>query len=301
MMHQIAQHLSEYECFFTPYYADGLVGYAAKKGWASFSVLGGPMKRSTETYLEEHGLPIDRRGASNDYDLVLTGSDLLIQKNIKDKKIILVQEGMTDPENLMYHLVKWFKLPRFLASTSTTGLSNAYQRFCVASEGYKELFTRKGADPAKIIVTGIPNFDNAIQYLDNPFPYRHYVLVATSDARETFKFDNRKRFIKRALNIADGRQVIFKLHPNENVKRATKEILSLAPDALIFTEGNTNHMVANCDVLVTQYSSVVYIGLALGKEVYSYFDLAMLKKLLPIQNGGTSAKKIANLCKEYLD
>ncbi len=301
MMHQIAQHLSDYECFFTPFYADGLVGYAAKRGWANFSILGGPMKQSTEAYLEQYRLPIDRGGASHSYDLVLTGSDLLIQKNIKNKKIILVQEGMTDPENLMYHLVKWFKLPRFFASTSTNGLSNAYHRFCVASEGYKELFTRKGADPSKIVVTGIPNFDNAIQYLDNPFPYRHYVLVATSDARETFKWDNRKRWIKQALKIANGRQVIFKLHPNEKVKRATQEILSLAPEALIFPDGNTNHMIANCDVLITQYSSVVYIGLALGKEVHSYFDLKMLKRLLPIQNGGTSAKRIADLCKEVLD
>lgn len=301
MMHQIAQHLSEYECFFTPYYADGLVGYAVKRGWANFSILGGPMKQLTDTYLEEHGLQIDRGGVRNHYDLVLTGSDLLIQKNIRNKKIILVQEGMTDPENLMYYLVKWFKLPRFLASTSTNGLSNAYQRFCVASEGYKELFTRKGADPDKMVVTGIPNFDNAIQYLNNPFPYRHYVLVATSDARETFKWDNRKRFIKQALEIADGRPLIFKLHPNEKKERATREILALAPKALVFADGNTNHMIANCDVLITQYSSVVYIGLALGKEVHSYFDLRMLKHLLPIQNGGTSAKRIADLCREVLD
>ncbi|MCX8116427.1 MAG: hypothetical protein N3G78_00665 [Desulfobacterota bacterium] len=300
MMHQIAQHLHEYDCFFTPFYADGLVGYAAKKGWADFSVLGGPMRRMTLEYLRRQDLPIDEGGRANSYDLVLTGSDLIIQKNIRGKKIILIQEGMTDPENLFYYLVKWFRLPRYLASTAAHGLSHQYERFCVASEGYRDLFIRKGVSPEKIVVTGIPNFDNAAQYLNNPFPYRHYVLVATSDARETFKYDNRKRFIRRALEIADGRQLIFKLHPNEKVERATREILKLAPRALIFARGNTNHMIANCDVLVTQYSSVVYIGLALGKEVHSYFDLSLLKRLMPIQNGGASAKNIAEVCKTYL-
>lgn len=300
MMHQIAQHLQDYDCYFTPFYADGLIGYASKKGWANFTVLGGPMRRMTEEYLRKQNLPVDEGGRRNAYDLVLTCSDLIIQKNIRGKRIILVQEGMTDPENLFYYLVKWFKLPRYLASTSTHGLSHAYERFCVASEGYREFFIRKGVSPEKMVVTGIPNFDNAAQYLNNSFPYRNYVLVATSDARETFKYDDRKRFIRRALEIADGRQVIFKLHPNEKVERATREILKLAPRALIFSKGNTNHMIANCDVLVTQYSSVVYIGLALGKEVHSYFDIILLKRLMPIQNGGTSAKNIAEVCKTYL-
>jgi hypothetical protein len=59
-------------------------------------------------------------------------------------------------------------------------------------------------------------------------------------------------------------------------------------------------MIANCDVLITQYSTVVYIGLALGKEVYSYFDIEMLKELVPIQNGATSGKNIARVCRRLL-
>jgi hypothetical protein len=59
-------------------------------------------------------------------------------------------------------------------------------------------------------------------------------------------------------------------------------------------------MVANCDVLLTQYSSIVYVGIALGKEVYSYFDVNQLKRLVPIQNDGKSAESIANLSRELL-
>jgi hypothetical protein len=96
--------------------------------------------------------------------------------------------------------------------------------------------------------------------------------------------------------------MIFKLHPNEIQKRAVRELKKYGPsDALIFTNGNTNHMIANCDVLITQYSTVSYIGLGLGKEVYSYFDVDELKRLSPMQNNGTSAQRIADICRRYLE
>lgn len=302
MMHKISSYLKDYDCYFTPYYSDGFINVMVKAGLLDFTILGrnSEFQKQTEDYLQLNELCIDYAGSNNDYDLVLTCSDLIIPQNIKQKKLILVQEGMTDPENFMYYVVKTLKLPRYFASTSTTGLSDAYDSFCVASEGYKKLFIKKGVRPEKLRVTGIPNFDNAADYLKNNFPHKEYCLVATSDTRETFKYENRKKFILDSLKIADGRQMIFKLHPNENRDRSTREINKYAPQAMVYSNGNTNHMIANCDVLVTKYSSVVYIGLALGKEVHSYFDLDMLKELTPLQNGGKSAQNIANVCMEYL-
>ncbi len=300
IMHEISRHLSEFDCYFTPYYGDGLIHVLNNYGMLDFTVMGGRFRQQTDGFLKSAGVRIDYRGASNDYDLVVTCQDLIIQKNIRKKKVVLVQEGMTDPENFIYHLVRRFKLPRYLASTAATGLSDAYEKFCVASEGYREHFIGKGVKPEKIAVTGIPNFDNAIQYLDNRFPYKGYVLVATSDTRETFKLDNRDKFLKNAVSIAGGRQVIFKLHPNEKIERSTREIKRHVPDAVIFSDGDINPMIANCDVLITQYSSVSFIGLALGKEVYSCFDLEMLRRLLPIQNGAISARRIAEVCRGYL-
>jgi CDP-glycerol glycerophosphotransferase (TagB/SpsB family) len=127
------------------------------------------------------------------------------------------------------------------------------------------------------------------------------VLVATSDARETLKFDNRKRFLRWVSEVADGRPIIFKLHPNEKEERARREILAHLPDALVFADGNVNHMIANCDVLITQYSSVVYVGMALGKQVFSYFDVGILSNLMPVQNGGRSARNIATVCHGVLE
>lgn len=295
IMHQIAQYFEDANCWFSPYYGDGIVDFLASNHFLDFTVLGGKFQKDTLEYLTANNLRIDFKGKQNKYDLVFTCSDLIVPQNIRYSKIILVQEGMTDPEDLMFYIVKTFKLPRYLASTSTFGISNLYDKFCVASEGYKKLFIKKGANPNKIIVTGIPNFDDAKQYFNNNFPYKNFVLVATSDTRETFKYENRKAFIKKAIKIANGRQLIFKLHPNENFERSIYEIKKLVPDAIIFTNGNINEMIANCDVLITKYSSCVYVGLALGKEVYSDFDMNMLKELLPIQNNGLSAYNIAQI------
>jgi hypothetical protein len=301
MMYQISLYLSDFDCYFTPLYCDGFLKILSKTGMLDFTPLGGKHKAKTENFLQNKKVKTDYEGVLHNYDLIVISSDLVIQKNIRGKKVILVQEGMTDPENFMYYLVKNLKLPRYLASTSTNGLSDAYDTFCVASEGYRDLFIRKGVRPEKIAVTGIPNFDNLKQHLVNSFPYKNYVLVATSDARETLKFDNRKKFILKCVKIADGRLLIFKLHPNENFKRAIKEINTYAPGALIYTEGNTDDMIANCDILITQYSTVVYTGLALQKEVHSYFDVNQLRQLTPIQNNGTSAKNIAEICRKHLN
>ncbi len=300
-MHQIAAHLPEYNHFYTPYYVDGWLEPLRRIGMLEFSVAGRKLTERCIGYLRTHDLRLDYGGQERDYDLVVSCSDLVVQHNIRGRKVVLVQEGMTDPENVLYHVVRQLGLPRYLASTSTTGLSHAYDYFCVASEGYRELFTHKGVLPSRIRVTGIPNFDNCARYFDNDFPHRHYVLVATSDARETFKFENRKRFVLEAARIANGRQLIFKLHPNENVERATREINRWAPGALVYSSGNAEEMVANSDVLITKYSTLVYVGLALGKQVYSAFDVDSLRRQQPLQNGGASSRLIAEVIRRHID
>lgn len=293
MMHKVSNEMKNADCYFSPYYSHGYIGFFAKHGMLDYTILGGEFRKRIFNYIEKHNLALDLHGANGGYDIVFTGSDLIIPRNIRKYKIVLVQEGMTDPENLAYYLVKYLRFPRWL-STGSTGLSDLYDLFCVASENYKELFISKGIDPDKLVVTGIPNFDNCVEFKNNNFPYKNYVLAATSDMRETYKYENRKKFIKKAVEIANGRQLIFKLHPNEKVKRATAEINKYAPGAIVIDNINAETLIANCDTLVTRYSSVVYVGLALGKEVFSDFDVNDLKRLIPIQNGGTSAKNIAD-------
>lgn len=293
--------MPDIEPHFTPYYCDGLLELMRRVGLLRGTIMGERHLNRCLSYLRYYDLDVDYRGMHGPYDLAITCSDLVVPRNIRRTPMVLIQEGMTDPENLLYHLVRRLKfLPRWLASTSTTGLSGMYDRFCVASEGYRDLFIHKGVDPDKIVVTGIPNFDDCSRFLKNDFPHRHYVLVCTSDMRETFKIENRKRFIKRAVRIAAGRPMIFKLHPNENFIRAEREIHRHAPGALIYRTGNTDEMIANCDVLITRYSTTVYVGLALGKDCYSDFEIESLRRLIPVQNR-SAARNIAEVCNELLE
>ena len=302
MMHRVGEQLAaRHACFYSPFYADGFLGRLKPLGLLDRTIIAGRFRQATETYLSDHRLPIDDGGSARPYDLAVTCSDLIVQQNIRATPIVLVQEGMTDPDNFGTVLARRLKFPRWIASTSTNGMSLAYRKFCVASEGYRHFFHERGVPWDRLEVTGIPNFDNCASLLTNDFPHRGYVLVATSDTRETFKLDNRRAFIAKARALASGRPLIFKLHPNEDWDRSRREIRRWAPEALVLSEGNANHMVANCDVLVTQFSTLVYVGLALGKECHSFFDIDQLRRLLPLQSRGTSARFIAAACERVLE
>jgi hypothetical protein len=300
-MHQISRQLPKYEHSFSPYYCDGLHEILRKIGLMEFTIIGNKLAKICRMYLQNHNLPIDYKGKNRPYDLVVTCSDVYLQKNIRKDKVVLVQEGITDAESVLFRLVKRFRfLPRWLAGTSATGLSDGYHAFCVASNGYREFFIRKGARPEKIIVTGIPNFDNCQRYCSNDFPHRHYVLVCTSPLREIFQGEDRKAFLRKAVEIAAGRQLIIKLHPNENEERAIREIRWHAPGAMVFTTGSAEEMIANCDVLITRFSSTAFVGIALGKETHSDFDMDELRRLMPVQND-SAALNIANVCRRFLE
>jgi hypothetical protein len=300
-MHQIAGWLKEYDQYFSPFFSDGILGAASEAGLLEFTIMGRKRSERTLEYLRSHDMKLDIGGQEQVYDLVLTCTDLIVPKHIRSRKIVLVQEGMTEPETVLYHLARNFQwVPRWIAGTSTTGLSDSYEKFCVASEGYRDLFIRKGVNPEKIVVTSIPNFDNCEQYLQNDFPYQDYVLVCTSDNRETFIYENRAKNIRKYLEMADGGQLIFKLHPNENAERARREIEQYAPESIVFSEGRTEEMIANCRMLIAQFSSTIFVGSALNKIVHCGLPPEVLKSLTPLQNK-SAAKKIADVCRQVID
>ena len=300
MMHKIAKQLPECEAYFTPYYASGPLWVMTKLKLLEFTIMGGTFKRKTLEYIKEHNLKLDYEGKNDDYDLVFTCQDLIVPRGIKKFKTILVQEGMTDPPDWRYHVTRFLGLGRWCASTSMTGLSHMYDYFCVASEGFRELFIDRGVNPNKIRVTGIPNFDDFEKMRNLEFEHKNFVLVATSDVRETTKYENRKQFLLNAKNIAGKKQLIVKLHPNEIVKKRNAEVKKYLPDALVYHGVSIDPMLANCDALVTRFSSTIFPALALGKEVFSNIQIEDIKKLTPLQNGGTSAKAIAEVAKELL-
>jgi len=304
-MYQISEHLRDFDCWFSQLFPDNqfLKGILKYTSFADRTVVADHFRVKSESYLQQFDARIDHGGLKNQYDLVVNCTDMIVDKRFRKTKTIWVQEGMIDKPTLLTGLVKAFRLPPYCSGdTSLNGSTNVCDIYCTASAGYKNYFANNGTDVKKLIVTGIPNYDNQRQYLDNDFPLNNYVMVATSDMRETYRFENRAAFIRKAAKIADGRQLLFKLHPNEKIERAEAEIKKHAPKGtLIFGSGNTNHMIANCCELITQYSTVVYTGIALGKKVHSYFDLEELNRLAPIQNGGTSAKNISQICRGYIN
>ena len=308
-MHQIAQLLAdEFEPSFSQLYYDGwqrgFYKFLLWTGGLDRTIVKGNTKAKADKYLTEHGLNNDfeARVFNNTYDLIVCCSDVIVPwPLVRRTKTIFVQEGMTDPLNWWARFIRRMNwMPILAIGTALNGLANCCDIYCVASEGYKKHFNFVGVDADKLIVTGIPNFDNIERMRYNDLPHHGYVLVATSDLRETFTPENRPRFIRECARIANGRPLAFKLHPNEELPRAVNEIKQHAPPGtLIFTEGNTDHLITNCVELITQYSTVVYVGLALGKPVHSYFDVNDLRRKLPWQNGGTSAQRIAAICRGF--
>jgi hypothetical protein len=299
-MHAVATELAECRAAFTPYYGDGYVELWRRLGLIEFSIGGNKLRERCVRYLDQKGLRIDTHGERGRYDLVVTCSDVVVPRNVRGTPLVAVQEGILDPEGIGYRLVRALPfLPLWMAGTAATGQSGAFERFCVASAGYREHFIARGVAGEKIVVTGIPNFDDCERYRTNDFPHHGYVLVCTSDARETMKGDDRDAFLRRALEIAGGRQLVFKLHPNERRARAIAEIRRLAPGALVMTGGSAEGMVANADVVICQYSTLAFVALALGKEVHSHFPRADLERLLPEQNR-SAARRIADVCRQVL-
>ncbi len=297
----VARAMSPHDAYFTPFFGDEFVDRMRRWGLIEASIGGNKRRSWCLDYLSQHGLAVDLDGERGGYDLVVTCTDLVVPRKVQSSRIVVVQEGILDPDRVAAWLCRRLGLPPWLAGTALTGESGLYDRFCVASRGYREHFVRRGAKPERVVVTGIPNFDDCARYSSNAFPHRGYVLAATSDTRETWKvLDSRREFIKRVIRIAEGRPIIFKLHPNENEERERRTIESLAPSALVFRDGSAEEMVANCDVLVTQWSSVVFVGLALGKEIHSNWSREELDQLCPVQNGGSSAAGIAAVCADVL-
>jgi hypothetical protein len=300
MMHKISQEIPECDAYFTPYFASGPLWLMTKLKMLEFTIMGGQFKRKTIEYIKKNNLKLDFEGRNDNYDLVFTSQDLIVPRNIKKFKTILVQEGMTDPPDWRYHVTRFLGLGRWCASTSMTGLSHMYDYFCVASEGFREQFIDRGVNPNKIRVTGIPNFDDFNKLRTLEFENKNFVLVATSDVRETTKYENRKKFLLSAKKIAGDKQIIVKLHPNELIKKRTAEVKKYLPEALVYHGVSIDPMIANCDVLITRYSSTIFPALAMGKEVYCNIDLDDINRLFPIQNAGTSAKAIAEVARELL-
>jgi hypothetical protein len=305
MLHAIAKELPECDRWFTPYYCDdwSFVDFARRLRITEFVALGYEFRRECLDYCHKHDLRVDLEGRRQKYDLVVTCSDLIVPRNVQGTRLVGVQEGMIDPPAFWAKLRRYIPaLWRWTASTYETGTSNLYDKYCLASDGYIEDFVRRGAAGHRLVVTGLPNFDNFAQHKKPGHWIEGHVLACTSDGRECLRPDDRPKFIQWAKEIAGNRPLVFKFHPNEVMERSVAEVKALAPRAKYLTDasmGCGEELAANCEALITEWSTLAFFGLAFGKETYSYRNLDEMRPLLPLQNG-RAAQNIANVCREVL-
>jgi hypothetical protein len=302
MLDQIARELPECETWFTPYYCDDwtVLDVLRRIGALEFVALGHEFRRECLAYCKQRGLRVDVGGRRGPYDLVVTCSDLVVPENVRQSRLVGVQEGMIDPQLFLYRVRERLTfLPRWAAGTACTGLSGYYDRYCLASEGYRDDFIRRGAPAHRLVVTGLPNFDDLASFHRPGHWIEGRVLACTSDGRETFRRDDRKAFIEWAVDIAKGRPLVFKFHPNEKMKRAIAEVQRWAPGATWVTDGKGEELAANCEVLITEWSTLAFTGIVRGIETHSYRDMDEMRKLVPLQHG-RGAHNIAQVCRELL-
>ncbi len=301
-MTAIARELDELEPSFTPL-------WDARFDWARYASRARHRealehREACLDWLARERLYVDDGGRDGRYDLVLSSTDLVTPAAARTAKWVVVQEGALDPEGLVSELCSQMRvLPKWLAGTTLTGTVGAYDLFCVASEGYRGDIVRRGGDPRKVIVTGIPRFDDCERARDNRLDRRNYVLVCTDDTRK--KGERRARFFASARRIAGRRAIVVVLSPNADVSAARAEVLAAIPEALVLDSDShsmprLHELVANADVIVTERSNVALLATALRIEVHSFMPRMELQRLCPIQNGGSSAHAIAHACRNLL-
>lgn len=295
--------MPECECVFTPIFSRfGLPTAAARAlGLLRSTTLDAAKQLRVASAIENLGLRLDL-GATQPYDLVVLGNDFFVPEGLRGvRPTVLVQEGWVWPYSWRRRLAATRLVPPLFASANGIGLSHSYDYFCVASEGYKEAFAKSGIGRHRMVVTGLPGLDRVASEF-RPLvedTERRFVLVITHPGREYQEGENRQRLLNTASSKSKGRPIVVKLHPNENHERATREVRELLPEATVLIDADTNNLVANCDALITTYSTVIYSALLLGKEVHCSYPIKEIGRLLPDQNG-CAAERIADTCRMAL-
>lgn len=159
-MQEIAKQLPHHDCRFTPYYGDEYESWLVQAAVADGTIDGQKARTLCLKYLNDQKLPVDMSGELEDYRLIVTSTDLTVQRSTPQVPVVLVQERFIVEHPSYFGLVNWQNvLRRWLSRTIRFNSDGRYDRLCVASEWYKEEYIRNGADPARIIVTGIPGVE----------------------------------------------------------------------------------------------------------------------------------------------
>ncbi len=135
------------EAWFTPYYSDSIEHLVLMKAGATEPAINGYKRRGLcADTLNALGLRVDLGAERNEYDLWVCPNDAAVPSNLGKTPMVLVQEGIMEQPNWRTWVWRYTRLmPRPLATTAVFGLTRRYEKFCVASEGYRKQFLAEGS------------------------------------------------------------------------------------------------------------------------------------------------------------
>ncbi len=149
-MHQIAQELSNCRVWFTPYYGGTLLTMLRELGMLERTIAGNRLGQECLGYLRNHHLPIDLDGRRARYDLVVTCSDLVLARNTRGRRLVVVHNGRLGVSHLLGSRIA-HRLSRWLGQSPS--------RWCVTSEADRESLRRLGFPGERITVIGSAGHD----------------------------------------------------------------------------------------------------------------------------------------------
>lgn len=125
-LHQIARQLPECDSAVSPFYGTRAVRKMRELGLLENTIGGNKLGQRCLEYLRRTGLEVDLDGVRGGYDLVVNCTDVTLPENVAGLPLVVVQEGITDPDNLFFSLVRRLPnaVPRWLAGTAATGLAD---------------------------------------------------------------------------------------------------------------------------------------------------------------------------------
>ncbi len=144
-MHRIAQQLSDCRVWFTPYYGGTVLTMLRELGMLERTIAGNRLGEECLGYLRNHHLPIDLDGRRARYDLVVTCSDLVLARNTRARRVVVVHNGRLGVSHLLGSRIA-HRLSRWLGQSPS--------RWCVTSEADRESLHRLGFPGERITVIG---------------------------------------------------------------------------------------------------------------------------------------------------
>ena len=220
------------------------------------------------------GVSPSTTGRHGPYDLVVDLLDVFLQKNIAatDRSR---SGAITDPEDDNFRLVA---APLAHSRSGPRDGPRRLPRLCVASDRSRSV-RRQGQGGGD---RGHRRSTSTTATLSRQhFPHRDFVLVYTSIAAGSPPW---RRSKSRSSSMRSGARDDLQVPPQRRPRASGGGSESVCTGCPIFTTGSAEAMIANCDVLITRYSSTVFVGLALGKETHSDYPMDELRRLQPVQN-----------------